>query len=688
MKAEPLAELEAAQKSFRFSLAQRMLYNDESSKKRTITSLAEQRQQITSLSPHQQQPAKRLKIEKPEEQYKYQGNEVLNNTQPDNFQYPSTSFNPGQVISESLNYVYNDQTQTVQQEEVEVKGTFESGFLAPRNFAPSAKNSHEPWGAPLFLEEPFDPNARCFYPKTSCYPGYGVEYSLEELKAKKWHAFMEQKRLEEERLRRESELIRERQEQERLRQESEAKRLIAEQSRIRKEQELLQGQEQQGNGFHPNYQSNWNCHNQNSANYHGTGYYQHSPYENSPNYSYAHDHRYQSSYNNYFYPNSANFHQQATPPMQTHAEPFYPATANHHYAGGAEYMPAEMYQPHPVPQVPHVANPTVAQVTAQATTQEKYKASNDYQDVEYLIDHSSEIDPNMLQQPIVESFENAEESSCDESEEEVPPIVNSYMLDDLEEQIEASTIRFSSNGKSRDKKITIKFRKEKTVVESNSDSSAYHFNNTNSSRHYLEASSTSSSSNEKKKSKKRKHQTEIFSALDTDSTQFMPSNTNSCSSTANDDFNSDFTRVSFNGCVTPARKPASKMCTPVSSNSFLRKTESISSQNDDSVCSFIGDQNSFFQAENDEDLKKRRYERALNTINEHFSKKEIDPFNSELCRALLIKLNFPNRENTTDYILTNNNLPKLSKNQVIPINGVNYQIEKEVGKGAYGAVFR
>lgn len=659
-----------------------MLYNDESSKKRTISSLAEQRQQITSLSPHQQQPAKRLKMQQPADSFKT--NEEPNNLQQDNFQFASTSFNPGQVISESLNYVYNEQAlQDRQENEEQAEGTFESGFLTPRNFVNCAVNSHESWVAPLFLEEFFDPNARCFYPKTNCYPGYGVEFSLEELKAKKWLAYLEQKRKEEERLRNESNLVRERQEQERLRQESEAKRLIAEQSRISKEQGLQQNEEQR-NGFHVAYQSNanWNCHNQNSANFHGSGYYH---YENSPNYSYAHDHRYQSSFN-YFYPNSSSFHQQgtppntssfqqqATPPLQTHPDPFFPLAANHQYASN-EYMPVDMYQQ--VHQVRPLENHPVVPVSPMmAPIPEKYTNSNDYQDVEFLIDHSSEIDPNMLQQPIVESFENAEESSCDESEEEVPPIVNSYMLDDLEEQIEASTIRFSSNGKSRDKKITIKFRKEKPAtlvnhVDSNSDSSAHLLNSTNSSQHFLEAS-TSSSSHRKKKSKKVKHQTENFSALDVDNTQFMQSST-SCSSAANDGYNSDFTSVSFKGCVTPAKKQPSKM---------------ISSQNDDSVSSFIGDQNSFFQVENDEDLKKNRYDRAISTINEHLSKREIDPFNSELCRALLIKLNFPNRESTTDYLLTNNNLPKLSKNQLIPINGVNYQIEKEVGKGAYGAVFR
>lgn len=81
-------------------------------------------------------------------------------------------------------------------------------------------------------------------------------------------------------------------------------------------------------------------------------------------------------------------------------------------------------------------------------------------------------------------------------------------------------------------------------------------------------------------------------------------------------------------------------------------------------------------------------EKALASIDEHLNKRDIDPFNNELCRAFLIKLNFPNRENTTDYKITNMNLPKLSKNQVVPLAGYSYQIEKEVGRGSYGAVYR
>lgn len=759
-----------------------MLYNDESSKKRTISSLAEQRQQITSLSPHQNQPqpSKRIKLDTQDEQFKYE--EQVDNTaqhghqfpaSAEAYQYASTSSDPGYVISSSLNYVYDNSqvyATTAEPEEEEsapVVHTFESGFQAPRNFVTCARNSQEPWLAQLFLEEPYDPNQRSFYPKHLVYPGDGQEYSLEELKSQKLQARIEERKQEElrahqeelraqqEELRaqQEAESLRHRQEQERLRQEQEAKRLIEEQERIRKEQEAqrirmdqekLQREEAaQRDAYQTQlaYQQQqpvpaWNCHNQSPASY--GNYYPHSSYENSPQYSYSHDHRYQSHgmYQTHMYQqspqhyqNSPNYQnspsyiqphqpqsvivnrnqyesQHVTHQQQPVGDPYYssPHQPQHQYAGD------DYHTYRPQPQMPQVVPPQPIVAPVSAPVRQPYEEP-DYQDVEYLIDHQGEIDPTMLQQPIVESLENTGDENCDDDDEpdasssddseEEPysgpkPVVNSYsMLDDLEEQIEASTISFSSNGKSRDKKLTIKFRKEKTSTiihsESNSESSIPPARSYTapSSKNSLEPSSTSSSSSGKKKSRKQKFQNEILNTFEGDNTQFMPSATNSCSSTANGDLNQSFGSVSFNGCVTPVRKGVSKSSTPVSTYKFLRKPESIvSNQNDDSICSFTGDQNSFFQAENDEDLKGRRMERALSTIEEHLAKRDIDPFNSELCRAFLVKLNFPNRENTADYKITNTNLSKLWKNQHASLGGSTYQIEKEVGRGSYGAVYR
>lgn len=304
--------------------------------------------------------------------------------------------------------------------------------------------------------------------------------------------------------------------------------------------------------------------------------------------------------------------------------------------------------------------------------------------MEYLIDHQAEIDPRMLQQPIIENETSENNESDEESDEgQIPTIVNSYMLDDLEEQIEASTISFSSNGKSRDKKITIKFRKEKTIIANESSSSSSQ--QQQKSKVPLEVDASASSSSQKSiKKKSKKKNGDLLTSFDGENTQFMPSATNSNSSTHTDQ---SFGKITFNGCITPVRKQAaSKTSTPVGTYKFLKKKGSfLSSQNDES---FLGDQNSFFQAENDDEYKSRRLEKAVATIDEHFNKRDIDPFNSELCRAFLTKLNFPSRENEEGYKVTSTNLPKFAKNQIVPICGVNYQLEKEVGRGSYGYVYR
>lgn len=784
LKAEPLHELENAQKNFRYSVAQRMLYDDSSSKKRTISSLAEQRQQITSLSP--QQPQKRFKADDVAvEQYSQQNVSQPNMSQQmsshssssqysssQDYQYAGSSTDPGSVISSSLNYVYNDSNiygsseDSQQTQEEHVAYTFECGFQAPPNFFRSSRNTSDPWNVPLCLEEPFDPNRRCFYPKHRVYPGNNTEYSLEELKALKIRQKIEEQRLQEElrvqreiaereeRLHKEQEqiAIRLQQEQERLRQEQEAQRLRMEQEKLqieeaarrqkedteRRNMELYHQQQQQMTYNQSTPAWNYHQQNQSPANY---GNYYQSSYENSPQYQYNNgqpDPQYQTHYQSQHgmyqqspqnYQNSPNFHQQPNPSSvivsQNQYETHQTYQTSQYYDNYPAQSPHQQYNNYHVEQQTSSAIPIVPVESEQSSSQsqtaqlqpEKTQSDeHDYQDVEYLIDHQSEIDPTMLEQYIIESYDEEEEGAEDEREdseyeqdsddsyEEEPysgpaPVVNSYMLDDLEEQIEASTISFSSNGKSRDKKITIKFRKEKTATtvtnsESNSGSSTPPVRSSNVVQPLkvpLEPSSTSSSlSSVKKKGRKAKFQNELL-AYDGESTQFMPSANNSCSSTVNGDGNNaSFGNISFsNGILMPARKPISKTSTPVSSYKFLKKPSSVVSlQNDDSICSYNGDQNSLFVAENDEDFKSRRMEKALTTIDEQLARRDIDPFSTELCKAFLVKLNFPNRENTTDYKITNMNLPKLSKNQVVPIGGVSYQIEKEVGRGSYGAVYR
>lgn len=166
---------------------------------------------------------------------------------------------------------------------------------------------------------------------------------------------------------------------------------------------------------------------------------------------------------------------------------------------------------------------------------------------------------------------------------------------------------------------------------------------------------------------------------------------------SNSEFNSSFNNIYYgnensNGYGTPIKRfdnSVSKTSTPNNSYKFLRqKSSKISNQNDDSMCSYNGDQNSYFAVENDTDLKQKRLERALATIETHLAKTILDPFSSELCKALLTKINFPSPGNPDVCKITNTTLPKMGNTKVAVLGDYTYHIEKEVGRGAYGAVYR
>lgn len=176
---------------------------------------------------------------------------------------------------------------------------------------------------------------------------------------------------------------------------------------------------------------------------------------------------------------------------------------------------------------------------------------------------------------------------------------------------------------------------------------------------------------------------------------------------SNSEFNTSFSNISFAGdnsngafnfggssCSTPLRHTqtsggVSKTSTPIGSFRYLKKHESNLSlgQNEDSMNSTVVE-NSYFQTEQDEEAKRRRKEKALAIIDTHLGKPFLDPFSSELCKAFLTKIDFPSRENMDNYKIVNNNLPKLIKSQTTSLGGTVYSIEKEVGRGSYGSVFR
>lgn len=145
-----------------------------------------------------------------------------------------------------------------------------------------------------------------------------------------------------------------------------------------------------------------------------------------------------------------------------------------------------------------------------------------------------------------------------------------------------------------------------------------------------------------------------------------------------------------------SNESSSKSSTPRNTYKSLRtRTSNISllngtlNDNDDSMTSFsMVEPNSFFEAESNDELNQQRLDKAIKTIETHFKKDHIDPFSSELCKAFLTKANFPSREHNEFYKLSSNLLSKLSNTKTVLIGDVRFNVEKEIGRGAYGNVYR
>lgn len=97
---------------------------------------------------------------------------------------------------------------------------------------------------------------------------------------------------------------------------------------------------------------------------------------------------------------------------------------------------------------------------------------------------------------------------------------------------------------------------------------------------------------------------------------------------------------------------------------------------------------SFFAADGDEELQRRRLAKALTTIDMHLAKPALDPFNMELCKAFLTKLSFPSREHGDTYKIVSTPIAKLCNARSALLANIPFHIEKEVGRGSYGSVFR
>ncbi|XP_062136047.1 uncharacterized protein LOC133845571 [Drosophila sulfurigaster albostrigata] len=101
-------------------------------------------------------------------------------------------------------------------------------------------------------------------------------------------------------------------------------------------------------------------------------------------------------------------------------------------------------------------------------------------------------------------------------------------------------------------------------------------------------------------------------------------------------------------------------------------------------------ENSYFATQHDAEAQERRLAKALETIARHLAKEAIDPFNSELCRAFLTKVNFPGDDDAhASYKVVQTPLPKISNTRTLNVlDSIQFNIDKEVGRGSYGSVYK
>lgn len=773
-KALPVEELQAAHTKFRISVSQRMLYDDNLSKKRAASNLIDQRNVITSINP----PDQKKKLETDEfyeakqfnggasstvtsddtnghpavttataepAGYNYQANGVVYETVPEDDNQCDLK-NSGFMIASSLNSVYDDTENYVEEQQLEevvdASAIHPGGVQLPANFSRSAKNHHEAWHVQLCLEEPYDANRRCNYPKALVYPGDGNEYSMDEIRSRRWE-------------KRRTELLEQKKaEMMKLQQQLQHQQIQLQQ------QKQLQLQQQQ----HKQLMQQQQQHHYNSPQA-AAPHYPAAVVEQSPQSQYQ--------YQNPQYAVAAPDPQLTYYPHQQHSPHLAQQQQHQHTIHQPQYpIQYQTHQYHNIPpqqqqQIPVVHTPPPSQQQyihhaategyphAQTLQQQQPPPQTQYynnqqqqsQTQSYLSPRVVAVQGNGTTPSPTPQYSNY---SISQTTIESPPISDSatsktqkrkrYDDFDYDEQIEASTIQYYPNSSvTKPQTIRIKFKKEKPANQSTPVVPSPSLNAAPIPAAVALASAKPSTSTPKTSRKSRKLKPPVTPAdsgfaissesNSTDSQQrynknniddanLLLSMANMQHSSSNEDssqsYNSyaahrrpaaarvpveepfinedSYSNSSFNGIYcdnsnsTPIKTPANIRFT--NSAKISTPLQNFKYQNDDSNCSFTGEQNSYFASESDEEIKNRRLEKALATIKTHLEKTVLDPFSNELCKAFLTKLDFPPRNDRDVCQVVNAVIPKLFNTKTATLGDTTYHVEKEVGRGAYGAVYR
>ncbi|XP_067622618.1 mitotic checkpoint serine/threonine-protein kinase BUB1 [Eurosta solidaginis] len=494
-----------------------------------------------------------------------------------------------------------------------------TGCKLPRKFAVYCRNNYETWKPALFLEEPEDPNRRCHYAKQSVYPGTGLEYSPEELRAIKYIApIMDVNRF------------------------GQGSYQVIEQE-VKAEDAENQFQELQEIGVVQQLQQ---CPNS-TANVSTSE-------ENVNNISEI----------------SAHNHRKST---------------NEHVARNGSESINQNYQE------------TIAYTQTYIQQQHSHRMHRQ------IHNHNQNEKPRSMQQEWQARSEYAN------------------TLDDLEDQIEASTIRLGEN-----KTIKIKFKKERQVhghmlkgnnyviegiysqeVSRPSPSTPDYGRVKNGHAFHpysMDNTSTPKSSSRRYKSKlKRTNKLPVEAGSSSNSSSAENVGSSNGNSTANtldhvksvDAENDTMHNASFNDNANYSFSSAvaldNSQCSLSSAVGRLNFRDATSVYNTTNVADISTYQeNSYFATQHDAEAKERRLQKAHETIEQHLERETIDPFNSELCRAFLTKLDFPGSDNScANYKIVQTPLPKIANTRTLNLpDGLQFNIDKEVGRGSYGSVYK
>lgn len=621
--------------------------------------------------------------------------------------------NSAYYISSSLNYVYNNeetvnnydisQTDQIHQQVVSQPTNYTTNYNLygdinnmngeqstnlninlPHNFAAESKNDpNDTWKVPLMLEEPYEPNRKCCYPKHLVYPGNDIEYSLDEIRSRKYKKKIDEVK-EKLRLKQfyDAEVVKKRQQQQ----------LYEQQQYYLQQQDQIKKQNEENARYNNNQQQQ-----QQQQQYLQYNYQQQPTQSEQP-----------PSQNNLIANNEANGNN----------------NYNYTYSNGGNLQNEQ--------QITNV-----------------YEANQEQEHHHLRIKIKKPKDGNHYNSNLIKTMNDSDDEDNDEAVDDNDNTLTDTNQD-YDDQIVATAINYdnkiirikykkapqsadatafvsngqntSTNGRAKKvpSKTNLKNKTKKSKLKNISTVNDYD-NSCNSS----DVNNQMDDANLLLSIANLKSSRTLASATASSSTATSTATTpksdpqylnHDDSSYSNSEFNSSFSNISFVGnvgpsgsvgdnsnsgfyqCATPIKNNNQYLKTSTPHTRFTKKyvnnnslTDFTLAQNDDSMSSMTSEQNSFFQAEHNDVLRKQRYEKALQTIEQHISKKEfLDPFNTELCRSFLIKINFPSFDNKqTDYYkIIKTNLTKLGRSQVVNLGGTTYSIEKEVGRGAYGAVFR